>query len=383
MRILHAYKIYRPDIEGGIPAVMSSLAEADDGNQHSILCARRSGVARKLTVDGVPVDAVSSLGTLFSTPLAPAYIPQLISRARTSDLVIHHAPMPLTDAAIVAGLPPGVALIVYWHAEIVGFALLRDLVSPLLRRVLERADRIVVSGQPMIDHSDFLRPHAHKCAVVPYGLDFEDWRQIDERDRIEAENIRRSKPRHIVSVGRLVGYKGYDVLTRAMRSVDADLTIVGEGVLHDELRQLASTLEVADRVHFAGRLPRNEIKQLFHAAQVYAFPSVTVAEAFGIVQIEAMASGLPIVNTDLASTVPEVARHDIEGLTVPPGDVDALAGALNRILDDADLRDRFSTAAVRRAAEFDQSIFRARMADIYEDATRSRKTAVLNQRRGS
>ena len=78
LRILHAYKIYRPDIEGGIPAVMSSLAQGSDAHTtHSILAARRSGAARHYTLDGVPVEAVASLGTLFSTPLAPGYIPRI------------------------------------------------------------------------------------------------------------------------------------------------------------------------------------------------------------------------------------------------------------------------------------------------------------------
>src|SRR3979411_396761 len=138
---------------------MSSLAQSSDQNiSHSILCARRRGAARQYAIDGVQVEAVASLGTLFSTPLAPAYIPAFIRRARPANVVIHHAPLPLNDAAILLGLPDDVALIVHWHADIIGYALLKRLVSPLIRRVLARADRIVVSGQPMIDNSQFLRP---------------------------------------------------------------------------------------------------------------------------------------------------------------------------------------------------------------------------------
>ena len=119
-----------------------------------------------------------------------------------------------------------------------------------------------------------------------------------------------------MSLGRLVGYKGYDVLIRAMQTVDGHCTIIGEGPLLADLQQLTTDLGVSGRVRFAGRLPRDEIKRLFHTAQVFAFPSVTEAEAFGIAQIEAMAAGLPIVNTHLATTVPLVARHDQEALTV-------------------------------------------------------------------
>jgi rhamnosyl/mannosyltransferase len=375
LHILHAYKIYRPDIEGGIPAVMSSLAEASHpAISHSILCARRGGAARRSVIDGVPVEAVASLGTLFSTPLAPGYIPAFARRARSSDVVIHHAPLPLTDAAILLGLPDHVGLIVYWHADIVGYALLKRLVSPLIRRVLGRADRIIVSGQPMIEQSDFLQPHAAKCVVMPYGMNLDYWCRLDAGEQDSVDAMKRTAPRHIVSLGRLVGYKGYDVLIHAMRDIDARATIVGEGPLLAELQQLAADRGVAERVHFAGRLPRDEIRRLFHAANVFAFPSVTEAEAFGIVQVEAMTAGLPIVNTNLPTTVPLVARHEREALTVAPGDAHALAVSLNRILDDPALASRLGAAGQARAlGEYDQSVFRARMADVYAEALQARQ----------
>jgi glycosyltransferase involved in cell wall biosynthesis len=382
LRILHAYKIYRPDIEGGIPAVMSSLAQASDpAAGHSILCARRRGTASQYVIDGISVEAVASLGSLFSTPLAPAYIPAFIRRARSADVVIHHAPLPLNDAAILLGLPDDVALIVYWHADIVGYGLLKQLVSPLIRRVLVRADRIVVSGRPIIENSAFLRPHAEKCAVLPYGIDLEYWRTLDADERVSADELRRQQPRHIVALGRLVRYKGYDVLVRAMQTIDGCATIVGEGPLLANLEQLAAQLGVSHRIRFAGRLTRREIKQLFYSAQVFAFPSVSEAEAFGIVQIEAMAAGLPIVNTNLATTVPLVARQDQEALTIPPNDPNALSQALNSILDEPALAQRLGEAGRERAKnEFDQGVFRTRMAAIYEEAVRARRNRVTAPR---
>jgi rhamnosyl/mannosyltransferase len=188
-------------------------------------------MARRYTLDDVSIEAVASFGTLFSTPLAPGYISAFLRRSRSADIVIHHAPLPLNDASILIGLPEDVALVVYWHADIVGYPLLKRLVAPLIRRTLARADRIVVSGQPMIDHSDFLRPHAKKCAVLPFGMDLDYWRTLDFSERETVEQMRHGRPRHIVALGRLVGYKGYDVLIRAMQSIDGYATIVGEGPL--------------------------------------------------------------------------------------------------------------------------------------------------------
>src|ERR1700682_5399317 len=242
---------------------------------------------------------------------------------------------------------------------------------------LARADRIVVAGQPMIDNSEFLRPHTEKCVVLPFGIDLDYWRTLDASERAGADELRRRQPRHIVALGRLVGYKGYDVLVRAMQTIDGHATIVGEGPLLAELQQLATELAVSDRIRFAGRLTRSEIKQLFCSARVFAFPSVTEAEAFGIVQIEAMAAGLPIVNTYLATTVPLVARHDHVDLTVPANDPHALSQALGRILDEPALADRLGAAGRERAmSEFDQAVFRARMTAIYEDALGARRHRV-------
>ena len=376
MRILHAYKIYRPDIDGGIPAAISSLAYSDGGAHHSVLAARRFGKGRQYTQDGVPVEAVTSFGTLFSTPLAPGYIPELMRRTRSADILVHHAPLPLNDLAVVVGLPAHVALIVYWHADIDGFPLLKRLVAPLIRRALERANRIVVSGRSMIDNSEFLKPHENKCVVLPYGIDLDYWRSPGESESENIEETKQDLPRHIVSLGRLVGYKGYEVLIRAMCEVDGSATIVGEGPLLPQLQRLAQALGVADRVHLVGRQTRGQIRQLFHSARVFAFPSVTKAEAFGFAQVEAMAAGLPIVNTDLPTSVPLVARHDIEALTVAPNDAKALAQALNQILDQPDLAQRLGTAGrVRARSEFDQLVYRERMASVYSDALSDAKRA--------
>jgi rhamnosyl/mannosyltransferase len=111
----------------------------------------------------------------------------------------------------------------------------------------------------------------------------------------------------------------------------------------------------------------------YHAAELFALASVARSEAFGIVQIEAMASGLPVVNTNLDSGVPFVSLHEKTGLTVPAGEPQPLADAINRLLDDEDLRRSLGQAGVRRAKqEFSLDIMLRRTLQLYESVGAAR-----------
>jgi rhamnosyl/mannosyltransferase len=373
LKILHSYKVYRPDIDGGIPFAIATLSKPSRaGVENEILVARLKGFSRNYAMDGVPVRAVTSFGTVFSTPAAPTYPFALLGRANANDILVHHAPFPIVDLAVpyLAKTKP---LIVYWHAEIIGRSFLTKLLSSSILRTLERADRIVVADRSTIDGSPFLPPFADKCAIVPYGIDVDSWAICTENETAEAARLREKHPRMILATGRLVPYKGFDVLLRALRDVDGHVVIIGEGPLREELLRIAAEAGVADRVTLAGRVSISDIKAYLHAAKVFAFPSVTRAEAFGIVQLEAMAAGLPIVNTSLTTAVPTIARHEQEGLTVAPHDVPGLAAALNRILNDAPLARRLGDAGRARVyAEYSQERYVSRMEDVYQDVAQRR-----------
>src|SRR5262249_48969403 len=188
--------------------------------------------------------------------------------------------------------------------------------------------------------------------------------------------LRQQHPRLIVACGRLVPYKGFDVLLRALRQVDAHLIIAGTGPLESELRGVASEAGVADRVTFAGYLSREGQRRMFGAADLFVLPSVNEAEAFGIVQLEAMCSAIPVVNTSLPTGVPWVARDDLEGLTVAPRDEAALAAAITGLLADRELATRLGAAGKERAVSlFKWQKFAADVAEQYRLAFARRSGA--------
>jgi rhamnosyl/mannosyltransferase len=173
-------------------------------------------------------------------------------------------------------------------------------------------------------------------------------------------------PRIVLTAGRLVYYKGFDHLVRAMAKVDATLIIVGDGPNYSELQRLASVLGVQSRIVFVGRV--EDMKAYYHAADVFVLPSVARSEAFGIVQLEAMACRTPVVNTRLATAVPGVSLDGVTGFTVPPADPDALANAINRLLSDSELRSRFADAARNRVeTEFNAETMSEKLLNLYAE----------------
>lgn len=368
LKILHTYKVYRGDLEGGVPSVISALSrESRQSIDNRVLVARTRGFFRRETIDGTPVEAVASLGTLFSTPLAPTYPLSLRRRAPDFDIVVQHAPFPLADVYL-SRLPNHVRLVVFWHADPISYSRLQRLVAPAIKRSLERADRIIVADRSAIINSRFLRPFSAKCVVIPYGIDVDYWSTCSPQEMRKAESLRKTHPRLIVALGRLVPYKGFDVLTKALRQVDGNLVLIGEGNQRNKLEKLTAEFGLSSRVSFVGAISDSEVKSYLHAASVLAFPSVTRAEAFGLVQLQAMAAGLPVVNTALPTAVPNVARNDREALTVPPNDADVLADALNQVLGDSSLALRLGQSGKLRAKHlYDQDNFIRRVRSIYLD----------------
>jgi glycosyltransferase involved in cell wall biosynthesis len=362
LSVLHVGKFYPPHM-GGIETHLQALCGAlrNHADVRVIVSSEDRNTVEEV-VDSVPVARLSTLITAFSTSISPG----MVSRIRNSGAGLVHIHLP-NPAAVLAYLASGHRgpLVVTYHSDTVKQKVLGRMFEPFLNAALRKSAAIIATSPNYLATSPVLQAFRDRCHVIPYGIDTAQFEQCSP-DAVRSVRERLGD-RLVISVGRLVYYKGFDVLIRAMADVRGKLVIVGEGPLRSELQSLAARLGVTDKVVFAGEINNAGVMPYYHAADLFALASVARSEAFGIVQIEAMAAGLPVVNTSLDSGVPFVSLAGESGLTVPPGDAPALAAAINRLLDDQGLRQSLGQAGVRRARrEFSLDTMLRRTLSLYE-----------------
>ena len=373
IKVLQVNKLYYPAI-GGIEKVVQHISESlkDDFSIQVLVC-QPKGRKRQEMVNGVPVYRCGSFGTLFSVPMSPAFLWQFRKMAKDQDLVQFHAPFPLGDlACLLSGYRGKVVL--YWHSDVVKQKKLMLFYRPLMEAFLKRVDVIILGAQGVLEGSAYLKPYREKCVVIPFAVDpviEERGRAYLERRRISGEEKQKNGPVKFLFVGRLVYYKGVGVLLKAFQQVRGGfLSIVGTGELQETLQRFVEERGLNDKVCFLGKLDDDALNKAFEDCDVFVLPSVARSEAFGLVQQEAMAYGKPVINTRLKSGVPEVSLDGITGLTVEPGNVSALAEAMQKMIDYPVLRDAYGAAARKRVEEnYTTDKVTAKIKELYESLT--------------
>ncbi len=360
MKILHIYKDYYP-VVGGIENHLRQLAEAQAAGGHdvTVLATNPAWRTRIQRLNGVRVIFAGRLATLASTPLSLA-LPVALLRERP-DIVHLHFPYPVGDLA-QALFGRARRTVITYHSDIVRQKSLLRLYAPLLRRTLARADGLIATSPRYVETSPFLAPLAGRCTVIPYGIETS---RFENADTQEAAAIRaKYGERLVLFVGQLRYYKGVEYLIRAMPQVEGRALLAGgeSSWRQAELVQLAAALGVADRVVFLGQ-QESALPALYQACDVFTLPSIERSEAFGIVQLEAMAAGRPVVSCDVNTGVAWVNQHEQTGLVVPPRDSAQLAAALNRLLADPPLREKLGQAG---RARVQQLFTRPRMVEQIE-----------------
>ena len=377
MRVLQLGKFYFP-VVGGIETAIKNICEGLTNDVEFRVLVANTCYRTEHEAGPIAVTRAASAGKLFSCSLAPSY--PFWARKFDADIIHVHLANPLAElSALLAARD--VPVVAHFHSDVVRPVPgpLRAVYNKFLHAFYRRANRIIVPTPRHIDVSDFVPYYREKCRVVPFGIELSRF-DLNEAGSKRVNSLKDGAPT-ILFVGRLVHYKGVEFLIRAMENMKARLWIVGTGPLEASLKRLAMEKGIADRVLFLGHVPDEDLIAYYHACDVFALPSITNQEMFGLVQLEAMACGKPVVSTDLPTGVPWVNQHGKTGYCVAPGNPKELTSALQHLMSSSELRSEMGAAGRARVEQqFSSATMAEGMLQVYQEVlSQSREPAKVEQ----
>ena len=352
MRILQLGKFY--PIRGGVEKVMRDLTEglSSKGIYCDMLCAMlpsdkvEAKDAERIDASAVRqaksplilrlnnfgrIICVKALAKKAGTMISPAMIKYLRQHCKEYDIIHVHHPDPMAALALRLSGYKG-RVIVHWHSDIVSQKTIFFFYKPLQNWLLRRAEKVVGTSPIYIAESPHLANVQKKCTYVPIGIlpvPVVEQRAKELRKQFNTKYL-------ILTVGRLVPYKGYSYLIEAMSLLPQEygLCIMGTGPLQEKLTQQIKENSLEDRITMAGYVETGQLfYDYFASCDIFVLPSIMKTEAFGIVQIEAMSCGKPVVATKIpASGVSWVNKEGVSGLNVIPKDAKALAKGIMDVI---------------------------------------------------
>ena len=364
MEILQINKLYYPWL-GGVETHVKDLAEElvkDKQIQLKVLCCNTKLKTSKETINNVKIIKAASLGVFFSMPISFSFLKYL--KEEQADILHFHLPNPWAVLAYLLVKPKG-KVIVTWHSDIIKQKFLLFFYKPFLNLFLKKADKIIATSKNVIESSPFLQKFKNKITVIPLGIDLAKYQKTEHIDKL-AKKIQEKHGKFILFVGRLVYYKGVDILLKALKNTQVKLVIVGQGPLKNKLQQYSKENLANNQIEFLAPQPFENLLAYFYACNFFVLPSVSKSEAFGIVQLEAMACAKPVVSTRLGTGVEYVNQDKVTGFTVTPGKVTELRNAILKLWLDHNLVTMMGEHAYERVVkEFGKEKMIARIKRVY------------------
>lgn len=346
-KIPHISKFYYP-YYGGIEDVAKTIVHELEPyyEQKVIYFNHERGTV--FNINGVDVLRINAPITCFSQPISLGYrakLQKLINKFRP-DFIHLHLPNPLIATMVLTLKLHGAKIISHWHADILGQQLIYPFYKYFEKKLLEKSYKIIATSEMYLNASTPLANFKDKTTVLPNTVN-EDKFKLFEGEMVKVEKIRETygHKKIVFFVGRHVSYKGIQYLIEAEKHIKEDCVIViaGTGMLNRSLKNLASDCE---RIKFVGRLSDTEMKYYMYASSVFAFPSISRQEAFGVALAEALFCGLPAVSFNVeGSGALWVNKNGYTGLVVENKNPLKYAEAVSKLLTDEDLRKQFSNNA--------------------------------------
>ncbi len=346
MKILHVYRTYFPDTQGGLEEVIRQICRntTDFGVESRVLTLspnpeppvikrREAEVYRhyrnfEVASCGVSLDAISGFKHL----------------VEWADVVHYHFPWPFADLLHFMGRVNKPSLVTY-HSDIVRQKFIFQLYKPLMRKFLNQVDAIVPTSQNYFATSKELGRYSEKVEVIPIGINTDVHPKVSEQEI----NAIRSQvgDGFFLFVGVLRYYKGLHILLDALCGTSLRCVIVGAGPVENELKRNAASLGLKN-VQFLGYVDDAEKVALMKLCRAVVFPSHLRSEAFGVTLVEGAMHGKPLISTEIGTGTSYINIDGETGIVVPPADTKDLREAMLRLDGDIKLSERMGRAARKR-----------------------------------
>lgn len=348
IKIVQVSRFAKPHI-GGIEEVIEQINSSlpDDKYQKEVICC--SNTEKSSVENGVKYTRCRYLFDFAANSISP----HLFFKMMFLKTDIIHFHMPVIQNVVIwfilyhLGLLRYKKIIVTYHSDVVGYDKYMKYFGGIYRYFLSKVDKFHVLSPDLIESSDLLREFKDKCTVIPYGIELSKDNSND--DKVAEIKNKYAGKKIIFSCGRLVKYKGFKYAIEAMKNIDNAVYLLGgNGTLKEEFVNYIKENNLSEKVILLGSVSDEDLDSYYKACDIYLFPSVMKSEAFGIVQLEAMCYGKPVINTYLGTGVNFVSLNNETGLTVEPCNSEQLSNAVKTLCDNNDLRNEYGNNAKNR-----------------------------------
>ncbi len=366
LNVLQIGKYYHP-YKGGIENHQRDLCKGlKEEFEIEIVAANTSFRTKKEIIDDIPVIRAGRVLNLSSTAICPTFSKYI--KDRCPDVVHVHCPNPMGVISYFS-IKSKHKLIVTFHNDIVRQKYSLKLYKPILKRFLDRAERIIVHNRIIAESSTVLSEYLAKITEIPAGIDPEEYKSTLNSEKIKRDFQEQYGDRIILFIGRLVEFKGVKYLIEAMKGVDAQLIIIGYGPLEKGLKNFSEECCINNKVTFVTEHTHEEKIAYLHASKMLCMPSIGKNESFGIVQLEAMVCGKPVINTSIQGSASSyISLHNETGLTVTPKNSEELAEAINRLLSDPEFAVNLGNNGRKRVLKsFTKELNTKKNLDVYRE----------------
>jgi rhamnosyl/mannosyltransferase len=367
MRVLQTLKYYDP-CHGGTESVVKNIVEgislSNSAANFTVYSNNHFSNFKKINLKHDRLNIIKEPTPFFlrSQPLNFRY-KNLKKLILEHDVIHHHYPFPNLELSLLRNLDllKGKKLVITWHANIKNsrWSWIEKFYNRLIEKLLERADYIVVTSPQLLEASEILKKYLSKIKIIPLSF---DPKYFTRESKIYPEN----RCFELLFVGKLRKYKGVEYLIKAIQTLNVKLTIVGIGEEMENLKELVKLLNIPGKVNFIIDASDENLSDIYLSSDLFILPSINEAEAFGVVQLEAMANGLPVINTKLDSGVPFVSLNNYTGITVEPRNSESIKLSIEKIVKDKKLYESFSFNALERSKLFTRKKMSEAYLGIYE-----------------